>query len=297
MPGAERYGRYTKPLPAPCAGLNKAGKWGVAFPAEFGTVTFVRFAFPRIAQPMLALSLALSLLPMTPAATALPPGFVQKTFMNEDGTTSPYVVYVPESYDAKKPLPVILFLHGAGESKGGGKMPIEQGLMNGHMQKQTKKFPAIVVIPQAEAMKTAVPGRWSAANPDGKRAMAMLDATIKEYSCDPNRQYLTGLSMGGFGTWSHAAAYPDRWACIVPICGGGNPADAEKIKDIPTWVFHGDADGAVKVEQSRTMIEALRKAGAKPKYTEMAHVGHNSWDPAYAVDELYLWMFAQKKSK
>lgn len=243
---------------------------------------------------MFALSLALGLLPMTASAAPLPPGFVQKSFTNQDDTRSPYVVYVPESYDGSKPLPVILFLHGAGESKGGAKMPIEQGLMNGHFQKQVKKFPAIVVIPQAEAMRTAVPGRWSAANPDGKRAISMLDATMKEYKCDEKRQYLTGLSMGGFGTWSIAAAYPERWACIVPICGGGNPEDAEKIKNIPTWVFHGGADAVVKPELSRTMIDAITKAGGKPRYTEMAHVGHNSWDAAYAVEELYTWMFSQK---
>ena len=244
---------------------------------------------------MFAITLALGLLPMTMSAAPLPPNFVQKSFANEDGTASPYVVYVPESYDGSKPLPVILFLHGAGETKGGGKMPIEQGLMNGHMQKQIKKFPAIVVVPQAEAVKSGVLGRWNPANPDGKRAVAMLDATIKDYKCDASRQYLTGLSMGGFGTWAMAAAYPDRWACIVPICGGGKLEDAEKIKDIPTWVFHGDADTAVKVEQSRMMIKALKDAGGKPKYTEMAFVGHNSWDPAYAVDELYTWMFSQKK--
>ncbi len=226
----------------------------------------------------------------TPAAE-LPPNFVQKSHANADGTMSPYVVYVPPGYDAAKPLPVILFLHGSGESKGGGKMPVEQGLCNGHVQKQAKRFPAIVVVPQCETRRTG----WNAKSPDGLRAMAMLDATIKEYKCDESRQYLTGLSMGGYGAWSMAAAYPERWAAVVPICGGGDPADAEKIKDLPLWAFHGDADEAVKVEKSRDMVAALKAAGGKPRYTEMAHVGHNSWDAAYAVDELYSWMFAQKK--
>jgi predicted peptidase len=226
----------------------------------------------------------------------LPPGLFTKTYTNPDGTKSPYVVYVPESYTPEKPLPVILFLHGAGESKGGAKQPIEQGFLNGHYQKQAKRFPAIVVIPQAESMKTAVPGRWHPENPDGQRALAMLDQTLKEYAIDPNRQYLTGLSMGGFGTWALAAKYPQRWACIVPICGGGDPADAEKLKDLPIWCFHGGDDLVVRPKLSRDMIEAIRAAGGKPRYTEMAHVGHNSWDPAYAVEELYSWMFSQKKT-
>ena len=232
-------------------------------------------------------------LPMTAPAAELPPNFVQKSHANADGTMSPYVVYVPPGYDAAKPLPVILFLHGSGESKGGGKMPVEQGLCNGHVQKQAKRFPAIVVVPQCETRRTG----WNAKSPDGLRAIAMLDATIKEYKCDESRQYLTGLSMGGYGAWSIAAAYPERWAAAVPICGGGDPADAAKIKDLPIWVFHGDADAAVKVEKSRDMVAALKAAGGKPRYTEMANVGHNSWDAAYAVEELYSWMFAQKKTK
>ena len=241
---------------------------------------------------LLVITFAVALSAVNSPAGELDPNFVQKSLANADGTTSPYVVYLPDGYDAAKPLPVILFLHGSGESKGGAKMPIEQGLCNGHVQKQAKKFPAIVVVPQCETRKTG----WNAKSPDGLRAMAMLDATIKEYQCDAGRQYLTGLSMGGYGAWSMAAAYPERWACVVPICGGGDPADAAKFKDLPIWAFHGDADGAVKVEKSRDMVAALKAAGGKPRYTELAYVGHNSWDAAYAVDELYSWMFAQKKA-
>ena len=100
--------------------------------------------------------------------------------------------------------------------------------------------------------------------------------------------------MGGFGTWSLAARYPEKWAAIVPICGGGDPKEADKIKDIPCWCFHGDADTAVKVESSRKMIAALKEAGGKPKYDEYAGVGHNSWDKAYGTKELYEWLLMQK---
>ena len=96
--------------------------------------------------------------------------------------------------------------------------------------------------------------------------------------------------MGGFGTWSLAAKYPDRWAAIVPICGGGNPASAEKFKDIPCWCFHGEADPTVNIEKDKQMVDALKAAGGKPKFTTYPGVGHNSWDKAYGTPELYHWL-------
>lgn len=236
---------------------------------------------------LLALGVVMALTGSSVAAEKT--GFVDKVFKNEDGHESPYVVFVPHNYDGTKEVPVILFLHGAGETKGGTAMPIQQGIANHIKGKREKTFPAITIIPQAETRG------WQAEGPNAKRALAMLDATMKEYKCDPKRVYLTGLSMGGFGTWSVAFHHPDRWAAIVPICGGGDPKGAEKIKDIPCWVWHGDQDRAVKVDMSRQMVEALKKSGGNPRYTELAHVGHNSWDSAYAADDLYAWLFAQKK--
>jgi predicted peptidase len=237
------------------------------------------------------------LLPLVAAALAAGPvmaddkpktGFVNKTYKNADGHESPYVVFVPHDYDGSKPVPVILFLHGAGETKGGQKQPVEVGI-GPAVKKRAKTFPAIVIIPQAETRG------WQASGPNAKRALAMLADVAKEYKTDPNRVYLTGLSMGGFGTWSLAAAHPDRWAAIVPVCGGGDPKAAEKIKDIPTWVFHGDQDNAVPVQRSRDMVAALKAAGGHPKYTEYPGVGHNSWDKAYNTDDLWTWLFEQKK--
>jgi predicted peptidase len=230
---------------------------------------------------------------MVPAAADDKPktGFVTRTYKNPDGHESPYVVFVPHAYDGSRPVPVVLFLHGAGETKGGKMMPVEQGIGNHIKGRREKTFPAIVVIPQAETRG------WQADGPNGKRAIAMLDEVMKEYKTDPARVYLTGLSMGGYGTWHAAFTYPDRWAAIVPICGGGDPKGAEKIKDIPCWVWHGDQDKAVPVQRSRDMVEALKAAGGKPRYTELAWVGHLSWDAAYASDDLYAWLFAQKKAK
>ena len=214
-------------------------------------------------------------------------GFLEKTHKNADGTESPYVLFLPANYDGKTEVPVILFLHGAGETKGGTKKPVEVGL--GPVIKKEQDFPAIVVIPQSEKRT------WQAVSDDGKRALAILDTVTKEYKTDAKRTYLTGLSMGGYGTWSIIATQPEKFAAIVPICGGGDPNAAAKFKDVPCWCFHGDKDPAVNVQKSRDMIEALKKAGGSPKYTEYPGVGHNSWDAAYADKEMWKWLFAQKK--
>jgi predicted peptidase len=212
-------------------------------------------------------------------------GFINKVYKGPEGEGK-YVIFVPKSYKGEKDYPVILFLHGSGSSGDDGQKQAKGGLA-GAIRKKAD-FPCIVVFPQSQK-KT-----WQAKSDDAKRALSILAEVQKSYKTDSKRVYLTGLSMGGFGTWSLAAAHPDRWAAIVPICGGGSPATAEKIKDIPCWCFHGDADPTVKVSQSRTMIEALKKTGAMPRYTEYPGVGHNSWDQAYADKELYEWLFKQQ---
>jgi len=144
--------------------------------------------------------------------------------------------------------------------------------------------------------------------------MAALDATIKEFSVDESRLYLTGLSMGGNGTWYLGTAFPDRFAAIVPICGyvrgfppsypGVAPEGAEtdpyvsaakRVSSLPVWIFHGDADSVVSVEESRKMNEALKALGGNVRYTELPGVGHNAWDAAYSNDEMIDWLFSQKK--
>lgn len=234
-----------------------------------------------------ALAVAVACLVPHLRAADVKTGFVDKVFKNKDGTESKYVVFVPLDYKGDKPYPVILFLHGAGETKGGSKMPVEVGIGPAIKQRE-KTFPFITVIPQSEKRT------WRAGSDDANRALAILAEVQKEYKTDPKRVYLTGLSMGGFGTWSLANEYPEKWAAIAPVCGGGDAKNVEKIKHIPIWCFHGDADKTVSVELSRTMIEALKKAGANPKYDEYEGVGHNSWDKAYGTDGLYEWLLDQK---
>lgn len=214
-------------------------------------------------------------------------GFLDRVYKGADGVESKYVVFVPPTYSGDKPAPLVLFLHGAGSTGTDGKKQVSG--ISAAIRRDPKAFPAIVVFPQSQKRT------WRADSEDGKRALAILAEVEKKYKVDEKRVYLTGLSMGGFGTWSLATAYPDKWAAIVPICGGGNPKAAGKIKDLPCWCFHGDADPTVKVELSRNMIKAMKDAGGEPKYTEYPGVQHNSWTKAYATPALYEWLWAQKR--
>ena len=213
-------------------------------------------------------------------------GFVDKTFTDADGKTSPYVVFVPHDYDGNKLFPVILFMHGLGDTQriGGGLGP--------YIQKHEKTFGCITIFPHALPHEAWLPSTTS-----GKHALGELELVLKAYKADPKRVYCTGLSWGGFGTWEMAAAYPDKWAAIAPICGAGRPEWADRIKGIPTWVFHGAADPTVSVIGSREMVAALKKAGGSPKYTEYPGVGHNCWDRAYADPEFFPWLMHQQKRK
>ena len=212
-------------------------------------------------------------------------GFINKVYTGPEGEGK-YVVFVPKAYKGDKEFPLILFLHGLGESGSDGLNQVKVGI--GPAIKKKDDFPFIVVFPQSQKRS------WQANSDDGKRAMSILAEVQKSYKVDGKRVYLTGLSMGGFGTWSLAAAHPERWAAIAPVCGGGNPTSAEKIKNIPCWCFHGDADPTVNVDMSRKMIKALKDAGGSPKYDELPGVKHDAWTTAYAKKELYEWLLEQK---
>ena len=241
----------------------------------------------RMARALVALGILAFVAAPAPAGGDKQTGFLDKVYKGSDGAEAKYVVFVPHDYDGKKKYPLILFLHGAGETGSDGQKQVKVGLGKAIKAKE-KSFEFIAVFPQSQKRN------WRAGSEDGKRALAILDEVEKNYKVDAKRVYLSGLSMGGFGTWSLAAAHPERWAAIVPICGGGDPKEATKIKDIPCWCFHGDEDKAVKVEMSRSMIKALKDAGASPRYDEYPGVGHNSWDRAYATPELYEWLLQQK---
>jgi predicted peptidase len=195
---------------------------------------------------------------------------------------------------------VILFLHGAGEAGSDGFKQTTVGI-GPAMQKHPDRFPALVVFPQASRGYG-----WRGFNLAA--AAAALDDVESSYDVDRDRIYVTGISMGGYGAWLIALLQPERFAAVVPVCGGldrreaanagidGYAEAAGALKEIPQWVFHGDADDIIPVEESRLMVRALREAGADVRYTEYAGVRHNSWDMAYAEAELMPWLLRQRRA-
>lgn len=196
-----------------------------------------------------------------------------------------YLLFLPEGYEkGDKKWPLILFLHGAGES---GDDLAKVKVHGPPKIVETKKdFPFIVVSPQSSRRG------WNADTLKG-----LLDEVLADYRVDRDHVYLTGLSMGGYGTWTLASAYPEYFAAIAPICGGGNPADAKKLKDLPIWVFHGAKDEAVPLRRSEEMVNALKDLGADVKFTVYPEAGHDSWTESYNNAELYQWMLSHKRGE
>jgi predicted peptidase len=219
-------------------------------------------------------------------------GFIDRT-VEVDGTTRRYQVYVPFEWTKDKKWPVILFLHGAGERGTDGLMETEVGLGTA-IRLHEERWPFIVVMPQCD------PAKWWTDQFSEAVAMKALRDALHEFNGDEHRVYLTGISMGGYGTWDLASRYPKHFAAIAPICGGvrGGPTQAaeiaERIKNIPIWIFHGDADPTVPVSQSQKMNDALKAVGADVRYSEYPGVAHNSWDRAYAEPELPQWFLSHR---
>jgi len=196
-----------------------------------------------------------------------------------------YLLYLPESYDKEeKAWPLLLFLHGAGESG----HDLNKVKIHGppKLIEAGKSFPMIVVSPQSPRMGWDVP-----------TLNALLDEIVATHKVDRDRIYVTGLSMGGFGTWGLAAAYPDKFAAIMPICGGGDAHDAAKLKHLAIWVFHGAKDNVVLPNRSESMVKALKDHGAgNVKFTLYPNAGHDSWTETYNNSEVWDWLLKQKRA-
>ena len=214
-------------------------------------------------------------------------GFINKT-MAVNGEQRVYCVYVPRDYTPDKPWPLILFLHGIGERGDDGLAQTEVGIGRA-IRRHADWFPCIVVMPQCRTGAL-----WSG---DLEEIDAALADAIKDYSINPARIYLTGLSMGGFAAWQYAARHIDTFAAMIPICGGGNTKDAETLAKIPIRVFHGADDTTVPPKKSREMVEAVKQAHGDIEYTEFPGVGHNSWDHAYDDPKTIKWLLGQRKAK
>lgn len=200
-----------------------------------------------------------------------------------------YLLGKPEGYeaDAKKKWPLVIFLHGSGERGNDLEMLKKHGPPK--LIAEGQKFPAVIASLQCPKNEL-----W---NPHGVKAVT--DHLIKTERIDTSRVYLTGLSMGGFGTWETAFEYPEAFAAIAPVCGGAGVrwVTAERLKTMPCWIFHGDKDGAVPVENSHKIHDALKKINAPVKLTIYPGVGHDSWTQTYGNPEFWEWLFAQKRGE
>lgn len=233
--------------------------------------------------------------------------FSKEVYESSTGEKLNYRKLVPSNLPKNKLLPLVVFLHGKGERGDDNQAQLKHGLKLFAADEGMKRFPAIVIAPQCPADQL-----WAATlqdkdetpkmSPQPTQAMRLvielLDSMLLTDSVDPNRVYVTGLSMGGFGTFDLIARRPTLFAAAAPLCGGGDPSPAaiRRILQMPMWVVHGTDDNVVNINRSREMVYALESAGAAPRYSELAGFGHNIWDATYGDLELYNWMFNQSKT-
>lgn len=242
--------------------------------------------------------LAISMSGVSRAATPLP--LEKRVYKDGQGKTLPYRLLAPAQIREGLKYPLVLFLHGAGERGDDNDKQLMHGVAE--FVGNRESYPCFLIAPQCPNGKKWVEVDWSASSHKqpsepseaGRLALELIESQMKELPVDSKRIYITGLSMGGYGTWDLAARRPDLFAAAVPICGGADETTNGKLVQMPIWAFHGAKDTAVKPIRSRNMIAALEKAGGKPKYTEYTDVGHNSWDRAYRDPALFAWLFAQK---
>jgi len=228
----------------------------------------------------------------TPSLTEQVPGSYALKFTQT--VRADYLLFLPKGYDAKatKRWPMILFLHGAGERG----TNVWKAAVHGppKIVKDKPDFPFIVVSPQCSEGKL-----WS-----NETLLALLDEVTNRYLIDTNRIYLSGLSMGGYGTWNLGTTYPEKFAAIAPICGGGETitvllssrSKAAALKSLPVWAFHGAKDPVVAATESERMIEAMKKAGCQDvKLTIYPEANHDSWTETYNNPELYEWFLKHER--
>ena len=198
-----------------------------------------------------------------------------------------YLSYLPPDYDKQDSWPLMVFLHGAGERGS----DLEKVKVHGppKLIEEGKDLPFIIVSPQCPNDQW-----WPGLE---REVIALVDEMIDTYKVDKSRVYLTGLSMGGYGTWAIGCSYPKRFAALVPICGGGRPFRASALKDVPVWAFHGAKDPVVPLQESRQMVHAVTAAGGDAQLTVYPEAEHDSWTQTYANPRVYEWMLEHKKTQ
>ncbi len=223
-------------------------------------------------------------------------------FKTQFGEQLPYQVYTPEFKNNNK-VPVILLLHGAGERGKDNKKQTAHGFKPIIEYSKANNKPVIIIAPQCPNSMQWVNVKWNTkahAMPEFpstplRLALELLDSKVKSMPVDQTRIYITGLSMGGYGTWDAISRKPEYFAAALPLCGGADLKQAQKLTKLPIWTVHGDKDSAIPVSRSRDMVKALKDANGKITYTEHPGAGHNIWSRTYSDEKVLDWLFNQKR--
>ncbi|MDE3235917.1 MAG: prolyl oligopeptidase family serine peptidase [Bacteroidota bacterium] len=228
--------------------------------------------------------------------------FSPMKYSNGKGDTLNYRLLFPD-YDTIRKYPLVIFLHGSGERGSDNLAQLKWGVSNFATDYNMKMYQAFVLAPQCPKGKS-----WDSFSRDGKfeyndtasqignLLFELINSTIKNYRIDTNRIYITGLSMGGIGTFDLITRHPNLFAAAAPVCGFGDTSKASVFKHIPIWIFHGAEDAAINPRVSLDMVYALSKAGAHPGYTQYPAVGHFAWLAAYSDPMFFEWLFKQNKA-
>jgi predicted peptidase len=227
--------------------------------------------------------------------------FEPREYSDNAGAVLKYRLMKPADFDPNESYPLVIFLHGAGERGDDNSIQLKHGMSEFCKPAVRQKYPCYVLAPQCPKNQRWADVDWSQdqvalpenVSPSMKLVLEVVDRMLEDAAVDKNRIYITGLSMGGYGTWDALYRRPKFFAAALPICGGADPQTAERIKDIPVWCFHGGDDKVVSVEFSRVMMAALKNAGGSPKYTEYEGVGHDSWTATYSNPEIFEWLFSK----
>jgi predicted peptidase len=225
-------------------------------------------------------------------------------YTHDDGQKVPYRLMKPEKIEEGKTYPLILFLHGGGENGDDNDLHLYIGAADFVKPENRQKHPCFVLFPQCPKGSHWIMRDFQSQHgeqsdvPDPlDLAFALIEKLMTKLPIDKGCIYVTGVCTGGVGTWTAIQRRPDFFAAAIPICGGGDPAQAEKVKDVPLWAFHGDKDNVVPVEDTKRSIAAVEKAGGKPKMTIYPEAGHNSWSATYGNPEVLDWLFQQKRQR
>lgn len=234
-------------------------------------------------------------------ATAL----FEKAVFTDGGASLPYRIMKPATIAPKQRYPLVVFLHGAGERGADNERHLRLAVPALCRADVRARWPGFVVAPQCPAGHRWVETDWGEAAPHRtptepslpmRLLLALIPKLMGDHPIDPDRVYVIGMSMGGYGAWDLMIRRPQLMAAAVPICGGADDGEAAaRIRHIPVWVFHGARDEIVPVVRSRSVVAALAAAGSKPRYTEYPRANHFCWDPAMSEPGMLEWLFAQRR--